>query len=343
MPVSSPRALAERSGHSAVSISGTRRGAAALAAVQHLLLVIAGSLAFVHAPDSPAAAESVTAEQLDCGLEAGPTRAAAEVIDGDTLRLDDGKVVKLAGILPPRAFDAGAPRGTWPPEQAAKAALQAIVAGRTVSLAFTGARTDRYERVIAHLFTDLDGKPAWVQRELVAAGHARVHAPPGAGACLGRLVVAEAKARETAIGLWSNAAYQLRPADRPTELSRYTGTYQLVTGTVGRVTGSQALVILELASSEPAPIEGSRRRATHMRIVWKRNAAHFREQLDTSRLNGAQVLVRGWIESRGHPEIELLAPEQIEVRYAASDGEPRSTPRSIGRPRGAASPPENRD
>lgn len=343
MPVSLQKALAEWGSRPVPSIAGTHRGAAAFTSGRRMLLVIALSLAFV--PDAllNAAAETVTAEQLDCGLEPGPARAVAEVIDGDTLRLDDGKVVKLAGILAPRAFDAGAPRDAWPPELAAKAALNAVVAGRTVSLAFTGARTDRYERVIAHLFAELDGGHIWVQRELVATGHARVHAAPGASACLDRLVPVEAQARGAAAGLWSNAAYQLRHADRPSELQRYAGTYQLVTGTVARVTGSQALVILELASSEPAPIEGSGRRAARTRIVWKRNAANFREQLDTRRLNGAQVLVRGWIENRGHPEIELLVPEQIEVGDVVGGNEAPTAHQSRSRSRGTAPPSEKRD
>lgn len=262
-------------------------------------------------------AQEIAAEHLACGLEAGPARAVAHVVDGDTVRLDDGKALKLAGILAPRAVDAGAARGTWPPEEAAQEALRSLAAGQTVALAFTGARSDRYERVVAHLFVSRDGNQTWVQRELVARGHARVHFAPGAGACLGPLVAEEAKARAAGLGLWANAAYQVRPADRPTELQRYAGTYQLIAGTVARVTGSHAIATLELASSEPPPIEGSGKRAVKTRIFWKRSPA-LQGVLDARRLDGAPVLVRGWIENRGQPEIEVLAPEQIEVQGAAS-------------------------
>lgn len=273
---------------------------------------------------SPARAEqpSPSAAALNaCGLEPGPTRAVTEVLDGDTARLDDGKVVKLAAILAPRAFDVGAPRGSWPPETAARASMEALTRGQSVALAFAGPRTDRHERVIAHLVVTQDRKQTWVQQALVAMGHARVHAAPGASACLAPLLEAEAKARGHGRGLWSHAAYQLRPAERPTELLRYAGSYQLVTGTIAKVTGSRALSILELQSSEPPPIEGSGRRPQRFRIVWKRAAVTLQSLPDARSLEGTQVLVRGWIESRGSPEIELLAPEQFEVQATAAPSE----------------------
>lgn len=268
---------------------------------------------------SAARAQELTADRLACGLELGPTRAVAEVIDGDTLRLDDGKVVKLAGILAPRAFDVGAARGTWPAEDTARAGLAALVRGQSVALAFTGPRSDRHERVIAHLFITRGGQQTWVQQALIAEGHARVHAAPGGSACLSHLVEAEARARGSNLGIWAHAAYQLRPADRPSELMRYAGTYQLVAGTVAKVTGSRALAILELASSEPPPIEGSGQRTQRLRVVWKRGLAPLDGNMRS--LDNAQVLVRGWIESRGHPEIVLLAPEQMEVTASAASND----------------------
>lgn len=253
---------------------------------------------------------------LACGLEPGPARAASAVIDGDTVRLDDGKIVKLAGILAPRAFDVGAERGTWPPEDGARAALETLVRGQSVALAFSGPRTDRHERVIAHLFVARDDQRMWVQQALVARGHARVHAAPGASACLAHLLEAEGRARSSNLGLWAHAAYQMRPADRPTELLRYASTYQLVSGTVAKVTGSRTLAILELASSEPASIEGSGRRTQRTRIVWKRGVAAL--DGDVRSLEGAQILVRGWIDNRGNPEMELLVPGQLEVTASAA-------------------------
>ena len=46
------------------------------------------------------------------GLETGPMRTVARVIDGETVALDDGTELRLIGALTPRALDAGAEPGT---------------------------------------------------------------------------------------------------------------------------------------------------------------------------------------------------------------------------------------
>ena len=45
------------------------------------------------------------------GLEAGPTRSVARVLDGETVALDDGTELRLIGALAPRAIDAAAESG----------------------------------------------------------------------------------------------------------------------------------------------------------------------------------------------------------------------------------------
>ncbi len=102
------------------------------------------------------------------------------------MRLDDGKEVRLLGILAPRASDAGASPGTWPPESAQGRALADLVQGQSVSLAFAGRRADRYDRVLAHVFTTTNGVPVWVQGQLVEQGHARADPRPGLRRLYGR-------------------------------------------------------------------------------------------------------------------------------------------------------------
>src|SRR5205085_5368627 len=47
------------------------------------------------------------------GLEIGPARTVARVIDGETVTLDDGSQLRLIGALAPRAVDAGGDPGMW--------------------------------------------------------------------------------------------------------------------------------------------------------------------------------------------------------------------------------------
>lgn len=278
-----------------------------------LVLALALGLGLVAAGEARAQA----AVTLGCNLEPGPSRAVAGIVDGETLRLDDGVELRLIGALAPRASDVGADESvtqTWPPEIATRNALAALVGGRSVALAFGGRRTDRYGRVLAHVFINRDGEDIWLQGRLVEEGLARAYSLPESDACLKPLLERERLARQVNRGLWAHAAYQVRPADRPTELTRYRNTFQLVRGRVERGRGTRGnLSILELASGErsPAPEGASQRGA--FRVVWRREVARHAGLEAPERLADRNVLVRGWIAVRGGPEIEISADGQFEL------------------------------
>ncbi|MDX2156786.1 MAG: thermonuclease family protein [Hyphomicrobiaceae bacterium] len=267
----------------------------------------------------PPAAMAQAAVTLACDLEPGPTRAVASVIDGETVRLDDGKEVRLLGVLTPRAEDArgaidgGNGAADWPPERDARLALINLVGGRSVALAFAGVRADRHERVLAHLFlNDEAGRDIWVQGKLVADGHARAHAHPAADACMAELVSREQEARSAGAGLWSHAAYQVRPGDRPRELALYENTFQLVRGRVERTGGGRSVGILEMTSVESKAHPETGRQRGVFRIIIKRGIERQGKLGRVDRLLGANILVRGWIETRAGPEITISSPSDIE-------------------------------
>ena len=276
--------------------------------------MIAAAILFGCADDALAQ----TSAPLPCALEPGPTRAVADVLDGDSVRLDDGVEVQLLGVLAPKARDAGlsSTDARWPPGDDAREALAALVSGRGVALAFAGERTDRYQRVLAHLFVDIDGRQTWVQGRLVAQGQARAHALPRASdACHAALVALERQARTSGLGLWSHAAYQIRPADRPSELARYRNSFQLVRGRVERTRQTRRLAVLELASGEKPSAPEGRSQWGAFHVIWRRSAADKLKLPELTALVGRNVLVRGWVQQhpgRG-PEIELVAAGQLEL------------------------------
>ena len=264
----------------------------------------------------PSEATAQNPVSLNCGLEAGPDRAVAAVLDGETVKLDDGKDVRLVGTLSPRAGDVGALRGAWPPEEAARAALAEWLVGRAVALAFAGRREDRFGRVLAHLFIHDGENKVWVQARLVERGLARASTSPGNEACIGHLVERENAARMAGLGLWASGGYAVRPADRPTELGRYQGRWELVRGAVEAVSGTQALVFVDLVSNEGSAVnEADPSRPRRTRITWRRSIERSLGLAGPARtLVGRDVLVRGWVDVRyGAPEIEILTPGQIEV------------------------------
>ena len=105
-------------------------------------------------------------------LEAGGQATVLEVVDGDTLILEDRTEVRLAGIQAPK-LPLGRPGfETWPLAQEAKQALAGLTLGQVVTLTFGGRRMDRYGRLLAHLHLS-DGR--WIQGEMLALGLARVY------------------------------------------------------------------------------------------------------------------------------------------------------------------------
>jgi hypothetical protein len=182
-----------------------------------------------------------------------------------------------------------------------------------------------------------------VQARLVESGHVRVHPAPGQADCLADLLARERTARTVQRGLWSNAAYQIRPADRPAELARYAGTFQLLRGRVERVVRTQGLVILDLASAEPLRRSRSGTGSTGIRVLWRRHVAALPAANDTPALEGREVQVHGWISLRsGRPEIEILSSGQIamwrEAELATSGPDQGDAP-TMKSNRPAAEPP----
>jgi endonuclease YncB( thermonuclease family) len=243
-----------------------------------------------------------------CGaLETGPRRTVTRIVDGETVALDDTTVLRLIGALAPRAIDVDAEPGTWPIESVAAAALRELLLGKTVELGFAGARTDRHGRTLAHAFLiDSDGQRRWVQRHLVGNGLARAYASAGARACSALLLTAEGAARKARRGLWAEAAYHVRPADKPDDLLRYRATFQVIEGRVIRVGLTSGTIYLNF--------DRDWRRAFSVSL--RRDDADLVGAYATNPrgLEGRNVRVRGWIEQRGvAPVIDLTSAGAVEI------------------------------
>jgi micrococcal nuclease len=280
-------------------------------------------------------------EPVHCELEPGPTRAVIAVIDGETLKLDDGAELRLIGALSPRAPDNGGEASFWEPEVAAKAALEKLVLGRSIELAYLGRRTDRYGRLLAHAFVapplqpPADTLPSalvpeaatpaeeperiWVQAHLLGLGHARAYTLPSSTGCVAQMLAHEALARSNRAGLWSHAAYQIRDANKPRDLARWRSTFQIVEGTVVRVVDTKGATLLTFGN------DGTGDFVVVLKSAERRGMTGALAAVNE--LAGKRVRVRGWIERRTGPAIEIHHPAQIEV---VGDGPMTSTMAASG-------------
>src|SRR6218665_612977 len=138
-----------------------------------------------------AALNSVSVAALACEqlrMEDGGTVTA--VTDGDTVILDDGRVVRMIGTQAPKLPLDRPDFATWPLAPEAKAALEAIALNKPVRLGFGGETIDRYGRVLAHVFIAGPEGDVWAQQAMVGLGLARVYSFPDNRSCLDLLFAA---------------------------------------------------------------------------------------------------------------------------------------------------------
>ena len=140
--------------------------------------------------------------------------------------------------------------------------------------------------------------------EMIAAGHARVAARVGNRACAMELLRRETLARKAKLGLWGSSYYDLPNADNPTDVLAEQGRFALVEGRVLSVRESGATIYVNF---------GRRWTEDFTVTILKRNERNFTAAgLEPKKLAGRQIRVRGWIEERGGPWIEVTRAEQIE-------------------------------
>ena len=220
------------------------------------------------------------------------TGKVSAVIDGRTVRLSDGREVRLAGLEVPE-------------RDAAKAALEALASGREVTLMRLGRETDRYGRAVALVAVQIPPSGKSVQEALLAQGHARVSAIIGDTACAAAFLEAEKAARVAGLGLWADPYYVIRQAEDPAGVLAVRGRFAVVEGKVVSVRESGGTIYVNF---------GRRWSDDFTVTVSKRNERAFTAAgLPLKNLAGQHVRVRGFIEERGGPWIEAAAPSQIEI------------------------------
>lgn len=124
------------------------------------------------------------------------------VIDGDTIELADGRLVRYLGIDAPELRRRKGGRWVRAPEpfsEAAMAANQRLVEGRRVRLEFDATTQDRFGRLLAYVYAG----EVMVNAKLLQEGLARpLVIPPNEKYADSFLALAE-EARRARRGLWA--------------------------------------------------------------------------------------------------------------------------------------------
>lgn len=289
------------------------------------------SVAILVAPFASADEPEDTALQT-CALQSGGYHTVARIIDAETIALDDGRELRLIGALAPRAQDAGASPGAWPIETEAIRLLTSMVLGRTVKLAFGERQTDRYGRLLAHVFTGKGNFETWVQGQMLAAGLARTYGLPGSFACSAELLAHERVARTQRRGVWAIAVYRMKPAYLTGLLMKRRSRYEIVSGVIADVSATKSATYLNFGRDWKSDFTA--------RISKDVLAAHPQFATALAGLKGKRVAVRGWIERRNGPLIDVTDPSQIEM-LDTPEAVPQLSERKSDKPAESASAPQD--
>lgn len=165
-----------------------------------------------------------------------PRFAVRQVVDGDTLRLVDGRSIRLIGINTPELGRKG--RSDEPYAVQAKRRLQALVdaSDGRVGLLPGEQRKDRYGRTLAHLY-DAQGRN--IEAQLLGEGLGFMVAVAPNVELVRCQAAAEREARDRRLGLWRD--YRVRSAGQVRS-----GGFALLSGRVARVQRNRGGLWLEL-------------------------------------------------------------------------------------------------
>ncbi len=223
------------------------------------------------------------------------------VYDGDTVKLDDGRKVRLIGVNTPEHGRDGLPDEPYYRE--AREQLQSIIQAnhKRVKLVYGKQRHDRHRRLLAHIFTP---KGKNISRQLLQSGMGFMIAISPNTRFLDCYQQAEEQARHDKKGIWSHPFSRAIAVDK---LDTDKTGFARVMGTVQRVGESQTSFWLNLSPRFA------------LRIMKKDlpcfSRYHPRELLHK------KIIARGWIyKTKREQRISIRHPAAIEQLVTDSIG-----------------------
>ncbi|MBK5378092.1 thermonuclease family protein [Pseudomonas sp. TH43] len=217
----------------------------------------------------------LSSAQAFCPVPSGLASVAVQrVVDGDTVRLSDGRSVRMIGLNTPELGKQG--RSDEPFAVAARKRLQALVdaSGGRVGLRLGKQAKDHYGRTLAHIYS---AGGANLEAQMLADGLGfQVAVAPNVDLVKCQQA-AESSARQAGLGLWRQS-----PVLKAEQIQR--SGFAVVQGRVSKVQRNRGGIWIELQGS-----------------LVLRVAPNLVGQFDHVRLQalkGRQIEARGWIVDR---------------------------------------------
>ena len=230
------------------------------------------------------------ADAAGCAFAPQGEGRVAAIIDARSFRLEDGREIRLAGIEPVAAE-----------KSRDISALSAILMEREVTLSGEDDTPDRYGRQPAFVFLASSETP--VQAELLARGEALVAGTVTDKDYASVLAAAETAGRTAKKGTWADPA-AIKNAESPSDILAGIGRFTVVEGRVLSVRQAGATTYLNFGRNWTRDFAVTISR----RMLARVEAAG----IALKSLENQRIRVRGFVEARQGPRIEVLHPGQIE-------------------------------
>lgn len=205
------------------------------------------------------------------------TAEVAYVHDGDTLKLKDGRKIRLLSINTPEVARKSRPAQRY--AQQAKDALRKLLkqSNQKIGLSFGLQRKDKYKRTLAHLYLP-DGTN--IQAQLISQGLATAYTTPPNDRMAECYQQIEALAIKKQLGIWSLAEYQLIA---PTQLKKSDRGFRRIQGQVLKVEQTPKALWINM--------QGALRIRINATDLYNFNLYNLNQ------LTGQIIRVRGWIHA----------------------------------------------
>ena len=222
-----------------------------------------------------------------CQFESQGEGRVAAIVDARSVRLDDGREIRLSGIEPTAST---------------KQALTSLLAGRDVALRGNDDTPDRYGRQSALVFLGEDDTS--VQAMLLAEGDAMVSAEITDKDCAATLMASEAAARRQKKGSWADPS-AIKNAESPDDILAGIGRFVVVEGKVLSVRQAGAMTYLNFGRNWT--------RGFAVTISKRMVPAFESAGIALKSLENKRIRVRGWAEGNTGPRIDIRLVGQVEL------------------------------
>ena len=223
-----------------------------------------------------------------CTLEPGvavETVQVADIFDGDTVRLVDGRRVRLVGINTPEVAHRGQP--AEPLASQAQDQLTRLLEKRPVRLLIGKDSHDHYGRVLGHLF-DGDGNNIIAELLSLGAGFQVAIVPNLRFVdCYNR---AQNQAREQGLGVWGHDYYQAVATTSPDLKAGYAA----IKGRLQSVTLTKKALFVELEGQVSLKVERAAAAYIDAALLDRLTALSRVAKPDS----GIMIEARGWLSDR---------------------------------------------